>query len=77
MSAMETKAYLDPKEYLHDIWRLARQVYDSDWRPDVLLALWRGGAAVGAAVHEFLKVKGLSLPLSFSSLTEYLERTFV
>ena len=72
MSAMETKAYLDPKEYLHDIWRLARQVYDSDWRPDVLLALWRGGAAPGVAVHEFLKVKGRSLrhaPVKCSSYT--------
>ena len=69
---METKAYLDPKEYLHDIWRLARQVYDSDWHPDVLLALWRGGAAPGVAVHEFLKVKGRSLrhaPVKCSSYT--------
>ena len=69
---METKVYLDPKDYLHDIWRLARQVYDSDWRPEVLLALWRGGAAPGVAMHEFLKVKGRSLrhaPVKCSSYT--------
>ena len=38
----------------------------------MLLALWRGGAAVGAAVHEFLKVKGLPLrhmPVKCASYT--------
>ncbi len=59
--AMDTKVYIDPKEYLHDAWRLARQIYESGWRPDILIALWRGGAAPGAAIHEFLKVKGLAL----------------
>ena len=62
LSGMETKVYIDPKDYLHDIWRLGRQIYDSPWRPDILIALWRGGAIPGVAVHEFLKVKGLSLP---------------
>ena len=51
---MENKVYLDAQEFLRDGWRLARQILDSGWRPDVLLALWRGGASVGAAVHEFL-----------------------
>ena len=59
---METKVYIDPKDYLHDIWRLGRQIFDSPWRPDILIALWRGGAIPGVAVHEFLKVKGLALP---------------
>jgi hypoxanthine phosphoribosyltransferase len=69
---MESKVYLDAQTYLRDGWRLARQILDSGWRPDVLLALWRGGAAVGAAVHEFLKVKGLSLrhmPVKCASYT--------
>lgn len=62
MGGMEAKVYIDPRDYLHDIWRLARQIYDDVWRPNVLVALWRGGAIPGVAVHEFLKVKGLSLP---------------
>ena len=69
---MEKKVYLDAQTYLRDGWRLARQILDSGWRPDALLALWRGGAAVGAAVHEFLKVKGLSLrhmPVKCASYT--------
>ena len=70
--AMESKVYLDAQTYLRDSWRLARQILDSGWRPDAMLALWRGGAAVGAAVHEFLKVKGLSLrhmPVKCASYT--------
>ena len=69
---MENKVYLDARTYLRDSWRLARQIFDSGWQPDVLLALWRGGAPVGAAVHEFLKVKGLSLrhmPVKCASYT--------
>lgn len=57
---MDSKYYLDAREYLRDIWRLARLILDSGWKPDMLLALWRGGAGVGIAVHEFLKVHGLS-----------------
>lgn len=69
---MEKKVYLDARDYLRDMWRLARQVLDSGWRPDVLLALWRGGAEVGVAVHEYLKVQGVSvrhMPIKCSSYT--------
>ena len=72
ISGMESKVYLDAQEFLRDGWRLARQILDSGWRPDVLLALWRGGAPVGTAVHEFLKVKGVSLrhmPVKCASYT--------
>ena len=66
------KTYLDPREYLRDTWRLARQVMDSGWQPDVLLALWRGGAIPGAAVHEFYAYHGIKLrhmPVKCSSYT--------
>lgn len=58
---MPEKAYLDAREYWRDSWRLARQILDSGWMPDLLLALWRGGAVPGVAVHEFLKVRGVSV----------------
>ena len=69
---MEKKVYLDARDYLRDMWRLARQVLDSGWRSNVLLALWRGGAEVGVAVHEYLKVQGVSvrhMPIKCSSYT--------
>ena len=57
---MTDKYYLDAQDFLRDIWRLARQVMDSTWQPDYLIGLWRGGAEVGVAVHEFLKAHGIS-----------------
>ena len=55
------KMYLDSREYLRDTWRLARRIMDSGWRPEVLIALWRGGAAPGAAIHEFFAYHGVKL----------------
>ena len=43
---------------MRDTWRLAAKVVESGWRPDVLLALWRGGATVGIGMHEFFKAVG-------------------
>ena len=66
------KTYLAPREYLRATWRLARKVMDSGWQPDVLLALWRGGAIPGAAVHEFYVYHGIKLrhmPVKCSSYT--------
>lgn len=34
---------------------------DSGWRPDVLLSIWRGGAPIGIAVHEYLEYHGFSM----------------
>ena len=52
------KTYVSAGEYQHDIWRLAAAVRGGDWRPDLLVGLWRGGAPAAIAVHEFLKVSG-------------------
>jgi hypoxanthine phosphoribosyltransferase len=56
---MGNKIYLSANDYLRDSFRLARQVLDSGWQPDDLIALWRGGAPVGVSVHEFLHYHGL------------------
>lgn len=56
-----SKIYLSANEYLQDSWRLARMVLDSDWVPDYILALWRGGAPVGMAIHEFFVYHGIKL----------------
>lgn len=55
------KIYLSANDYLRDSWRLARLIMDSGWMPDHLLALWRGGAPVGMAVHEFFFYHGIKL----------------
>lgn len=61
MAAEVEKVYINAQDFLRDAWRLARLVLDSGWRPDWLIALWRGGTPAGAAVHEFLKCHGVKL----------------
>jgi len=56
---MTSKTYISANDYLRDSFRLARQILDSGWTPDDLIALWRGGAPVGVSVHEFLYYHGL------------------
>ena len=69
-AAATRKRYLSANEYLDDIWRLSALIRASDWRPDIIIALWRGGAPVGVAVHEYLKATGwdiLHIPLKCGS----------
>ncbi len=67
------KLFLSANDYLRDIWRLAKLVLDDDqWHPTCILALWRGGAPVGVAIHEYLAyhdVKLRHMPLKCYSYT--------
>lgn len=69
---LDDRRYLSADEFLRDSWRLATSVRESGWRPDVLVALWRGGASVGIALHEFFKATGWDvrhIPLKCGSYT--------
>ena len=66
------KHYLSADDYLRDQWRRAERVRGGGWRPDFLVGLWRGGAPVAIAVHEFLKCTGWDvrhIPLKCASYT--------
>ena len=52
------KRFVSPNEFMRGTWRLAAKVVESGWKPDVLIALWRGGATVGIGLHEFFKAVG-------------------
>ena len=70
--AITDKRYLSGDEYLRDTWWLAAQVRESGWQPDILIALWRGGAPVGVAMHEYFKVAGWNvrhIPVKCESYT--------
>ena len=66
------KKYLSATDFLRDSWRLAALVKGSGWKPDLLIALWRGGAFVGVSLHEFFKASGWNIqhiPLKCASYT--------
>lgn len=53
---MQEKYYLQSQELLEDSFRLGAMVVRSGFRPDYIVAIWRGGAPIGIAVQEMLAV---------------------
>ena len=53
------KLFIKPEELLSDSFKLAWQVYESGYRPNYIIGVWRGGAPIGIAVQEFLDVLGV------------------
>ena len=54
------KLFIQADELLRDSFKLAWQVYESGYRPNYIIGVWRGGAPIGIAVQEFLDVLGVS-----------------
>lgn len=50
---MVPKRFITAQELLEDSFRLAHQVYESGFRPDFIIGIWRGGAPIGIAVQEY------------------------
>ncbi|MFA5493964.1 MAG: phosphoribosyltransferase family protein [Porticoccaceae bacterium] len=48
------KLYLDANQLLDDSFELGFRILDSGFRPDLLLAIWRGGTPVAIAIQELL-----------------------
>ena len=66
------KHYLSANQYQSDMWRLASVIRKSGWKPDFLVGLWRGGAPVAIAVHEYFRATGWNvqhIPLKCWSYT--------
>ncbi len=53
------KRFVSAQEHLEDSFRLAVKIYESGFRPDYIIGLWRGGTPVGIIVHDFLAYVGI------------------
>ena len=53
------KRFIEEQELLEDSYRLAVRIYDSGFRPDFLVGVWRGGSTVGIYVQECLQYLGV------------------
>ena len=51
------------QELLRASYELAWQVYESGFRPDYIIGIWRGGAPVGIAIQEFFDLMGAFLTI--------------
>ncbi len=54
---MPDKVYISSKQLLEDSFKLAAQIYDSGFRPQFIVGIWRGGAPIGIAVQEYFDYK--------------------
>jgi len=53
------KTYISAQQLLEDSFNLGLQIYESGFKPDYIVGVWRGGAPVGIAVQELLHVLGV------------------
>ena len=53
------KLFINSDDLLKDSFQLAWNVYESGFKPDYIVGVWRGGAPIGIAVQEFLSVLGI------------------
>jgi hypoxanthine phosphoribosyltransferase len=53
------KLFIESDDLLRDSFQLAWNVYESGYKPNYIVGVWRGGAPIGIAVQEFLNVLGV------------------
>mgnify|MGYP003878854353 CR=1 FL=1 len=53
------KIYISADDLLIDSFKLAKKIFDSGFRPQFIVGVWRGGAPVGIAVQEYLDFVGI------------------
>ena len=68
---MGKKIFIDANTLLLDSFALARQIYESNFSPNLLIGIWRGGTPPGIAIHEFLTLKGLDLDHTVIKIESY------
>ena len=54
------KTFIQAEQLLEDSFKLAWSVYESGFRPNYIVGVWRGGAPICIAVLDFLEVMGIS-----------------
>lgn len=52
------KHFISASELLEASFRLAEGIYNSGFRPEFIIGVWRGGAPVGIAVQEYFDLVG-------------------
>lgn len=53
-----SKQFISAETLLTESFRLGALIHASGYRPDLLLGVWRGGAPIAIAVHEYLSYHG-------------------
>ena len=57
--SQDTKVYISAQQLLEDSLELGRQILASEFRPNFIVGVWRGGTPVGIMVQELLDFYGV------------------
>lgn len=73
------KVFVDEETLLNDSYRLATKIYQSGFKPNFIVGVWRGGSTVGIYVQECLQYLGLetdhiAIRTSYRGMDDYLRR---
>jgi len=60
MPTVAEKKFISAGELLRDSFILGKKILESDFRPDFIVGIWRGGTPVGIAVQELLDYAGIA-----------------
>lgn len=52
------KVFINGNKLINLSFKLAKKVYDSDYKPDLMIFVGRGGYLIGPTIHEFFTFKG-------------------
>jgi len=53
------KYYISAEELLQDSFKLGEKIYQSNFKPDFIIGVWRGGTPIGIAIQEYLDYLGI------------------
>ena len=56
---MADKHFIGASQLLEDSYNLAWRIFESGYRPNYIIGVWRGGSPIGIAVQELLDVLGI------------------
>ena len=75
----QQKQFVQEEELLNDAYRLAVKVFESGFRPNFIVGIWRGGSTVGIYVQECLQYLGvetdhIAIRTSYRGMDEYLKK---
>ena len=73
------KVFIEEETLLNDSYKLATQIYASDFRPYFIVGIWRGGSTVGIYVQECLQYLGvktdhIAIRTSYRGVEDYLDQ---
>ena len=73
------KRFVEEEELLNDAFRLAVNIYESGFRPNFIVGIWRGGSTIGIYVQECLQYLGvvtdhIAIRTSYRGMNSYLEK---